>query len=92
MSPTTGQPTEVLLIADRTDQSSAVIQDGQPPAQMGAWLIPVAKGEDPVAVAETFATSAGMSAGMLCRVIVDPDFQSFDLATKLVPHEDPAPS
>jgi hypothetical protein len=60
---------QVLIIADR---SSAVIQPGQPPAQMAAWLMTVPNGSDALTTAKAFvsdldayhrpARSAGVSA------------------------------
>jgi hypothetical protein len=59
---------QVLMVCDRT---TAVIQPGQPPAQMGAWLLDVPDGGDPLAVAAAFADSVGFPIGTTARVIVD---------------------
>lgn len=60
---------QVLLIADR---SEAVIQEGQPSAQMAAWLlsIPDTKGNsNALAVAAQFCTDNSFPIGTTARVI-----------------------
>lgn len=54
------------LIADR---SSAVIQEGQPPAQQAAWLLDIPEGENGTQVAADFAASQGFPIGTVARVI-----------------------
>lgn len=68
---------QALLVADKTDQS-VVIQEGQPPAQMGAWLLiydPDA-GQSALSVAADFAAQHGFPVGTVARVV--------DLATTTV--------
>lgn len=57
---------QVLLIADR---SEAVIQAGQPSAQMGAWLLDIPDGSDATATAANFAGSQAFPIGTTARVI-----------------------
>lgn len=60
---------QVLLIANR---SEAVIQAGQPPAQMAAWLldIPDAKGNsNALSVTAQFCTDNNFPIGTVARVI-----------------------
>jgi hypothetical protein len=57
---------QVLLIADRPE---AVIQTGQPPAQMAAYLLDIPDGEGALQVAADFAASQGFPVGTAARVI-----------------------
>lgn len=57
---------QVLIVADR---SSAVIQPGQPPAQMAAWLMDVPAGSDALTVAKAFVKDQSFPLGTVVRVI-----------------------
>jgi hypothetical protein len=57
---------QVLLLADR---SEAVIQPGQPSAQMGAWLLDIPDGSTADAEAAAFATTQNFPIGTVARVI-----------------------
>jgi hypothetical protein len=57
---------QVLLIMDRP---SAVIQQGQPSAQMAAWLLDIPAGSDANATAAAFASEHGFPIGTVARVI-----------------------
>ena len=56
----------VLLIADR---SEAVIQPGQPPAQMAAWFLDIPDGSDAATVAAEFVGEQGFPIGTVCRIV-----------------------
>lgn len=84
---------QAILIADRTE---AVIQPGQPPAQMAAYLLDYdpATGSALQAAAD-FATTAGFPIGTVARVV---DLHALDIPTfqlqsswAPVPDEEPAP-
>ncbi len=57
---------QVLLVADRP---SAVIQPGQPPAQMAAWLLDIPEGSTAIEIAGAFASQHGFPLGTVARVI-----------------------
>jgi hypothetical protein len=57
---------QVLLIMDRP---SAVIQQGQPPAQMAAWLLDVPADGTALGVAAAFASANQFPLGTIARVI-----------------------
>lgn len=57
----------VLLVMDRSD--SAVVQAGQPSAQMGAWLLPIADGSSANQTAADFAASNSVPVGTIARVV-----------------------
>lgn len=61
---------QVLLVADRPD--SAVIQPGQPPATMGAWLLDIPDGSNALDTAAAFVANiraTAVSLGTVVRVI-----------------------
>lgn len=68
---------QALLVADKADQS-VVVQQGQPPAQMGAWLLDYdpASGGSALSAAANFASTHGFPVGTTARVV--------DLATTTV--------
>lgn len=57
---------QVLLVADR---SEAVIQVGQPPAQLGAWLLDIPPDWNALETASDFAGKQGFPIGTTARVI-----------------------
>lgn len=57
---------QVMLVADRP---SAVIQQGQPPAQMSAWLLDIPEGSTATATAAAFANDHGFPIGTVARII-----------------------
>lgn len=57
---------QVWLIADR---SSAVIQEGQPPAQQAAWLLDVADDQSAEDACIAFLTASGFPVGTVCQMI-----------------------
>lgn len=57
---------QVLLIADRPE---AVIQPGQPAAQMAAWLLDIPQDSTAAATAAAFADSHGFPIGTIARII-----------------------
>jgi hypothetical protein len=57
---------DCLLVVDRTE---AVIQQGQPTAVMGAWIIPIPDGQTAEQAASEFATTQGFPVGSTARVI-----------------------
>ena len=57
---------QVLLVADR---SEAVIQPGQPPAQMGAWLLDIPDGSNAANTADQFANDQGFPIGTIARFV-----------------------
>lgn len=79
---------QVLVICDRPD--TAVIQTGQPPAQMAAWLLDIAKGSDANTTVSTWIETEGMPLGTVIRVIdltkTPLVLTMFTLSSQLVPH------
>jgi hypothetical protein len=55
-----------LVIADRPE---AVIQQGQPPAQMAAWLLDIPDGQNAVQAAAAWVQTQNMPIGTIARVI-----------------------
>lgn len=65
---------QVLVVADTPDRS-AVIQAGQPPAQMGAWLLDIPEGSDARATAAAWVEAQTLPLGTIVRIVdisVDP--------------------
>lgn len=57
---------QVLLIADRSD---AVIQPGQPSAQMGAWILNIPDGSNALETAAAYADAQNFPSNTIARVI-----------------------
>lgn len=75
---------KVLLIADTPDQT-AVVQAGQPPTHMGAWLIDVPVGTDPLKAATDWVATQTFQVGTVMRVLTDlTPIQTFALHSQWV--------
>lgn len=75
---------QVLLIAD-TPNATTVVQAGQPPTHMGAWMIDVPTGATPLQAAKDWVGQQSFPLGTVVHVLTDlTPLQTFTLATQWV--------